>query len=298
MKKRALDNLGKAVKMSYFRPLRLSEAVAWLAENDARIIAGCTDLFPATAASDLEGPLLDVTAIEGLGEISFDDDHWRIGAAATWSRILTADLPPAFGALKQAATEVGSVQIQNVGTIVGNICNASPAADGVPALLILGASVELVSSGGARVVALEDFLLGPRRTACAPDEIVTAILIPKAAAEGHSTFLKLGARKYLVISIAMVAARLSGRDGVVEQAAVAVGACSAVATRLAAVEQVLIGQPFDSNLSACFTDDLVTTQLSPIGDVRGNESYRLSTATTLVRRAITELAQSYGGGDR
>ena len=137
------------------------------------------------------------------------------------------------------------MQIQNAGTIGGNLCNASPAADGVPPLLALDAEVELASAAGTRRLPLAAFLHGPRRTARRPDELLTAVLIPAAATEGRSAFLKLGARRYLVISIAMVAARLATADGRVTAAALAVGACGPVATRLPAVEAALVGHPPD-----------------------------------------------------
>jgi CO/xanthine dehydrogenase FAD-binding subunit len=124
------------------------------------------------------------------------------------------------------------VQIQNSGTVAGNLCNASPAADGVPPLLALDASVELASVAGTRRLKLDDFILGPRRTARRADELLAAILIPKPRAAAHSHFLKLGARRYLVISIAMVAAAIESERGKITTARVAVGACGPVAQRL------------------------------------------------------------------
>ncbi len=127
-------------------------------------------------------------------------------------------------------------------SVAGNLCNASPAADGVPPLMILDAEVELRSASGTRALPLEEFILGNRRTALRAGEMVTAIRIPKASATGASSFQKLGARRYLVISIAMAAARISiGRDGLVEAAAISVGSCSAVAQRLAGLEASLLG---------------------------------------------------------
>ena len=125
------------------------------------------------------------------------------------------------------------MQIQNTGTIAGNLCNASPAADGAPPLLILDAEVELRSVEIARHVPLGEFILGNRKTALRADELMTAIRVPISAVEGQSASLKLGARRYLVISIAMVAARVvTADDGTIRKAAIAVGSCSAVAQRL------------------------------------------------------------------
>jgi CO/xanthine dehydrogenase FAD-binding subunit len=182
---------------------------------------------------------------------------------------------------------VGGRQVQVAGTIGGNLCNASPAADGVPPLLALDAEIELASFSGARRLRLADFLLGPRRTALQPGELLSAVIIPKAALQGRSAFVKLGARSHLVISIAMVAARLVVDQGRVTGAAVAVGSCSAVAQRLPAVEAALVGAAVASAAERVLGAD-VGAALSPIDDVRATAAYRHSAAVELVRRAVAE----------
>ena len=274
---------------TYHRPRTLDDALALLAEGGVTVAAGCTDLYPATPAKALRGPVLDITAVAGLRGIARGGGGLRIGATTTWTDILRADLPPAFDMLKQAAREVGSVQIQNAGTIAGNLCNASPAADGAPCLMALDASVEIARAGGTRALPLADFLTGPRRTALAPGELVTAVTVPETALEGESRFLKLGARTYLVISIAMVAARLAVREGRVARAALSVGACGPVAVRLGAVEQALTGLPLAEAAGAVDTE-AVANALSPIDDVRADAAYRAEAAAELVRRALADLA--------
>jgi CO/xanthine dehydrogenase FAD-binding subunit len=150
----------------YFRPATLDEAVAVLAREAPTVLAGGTDLYAATSRRGLGRPVLDVTGIAGMGEIAETAEGLRIGAAVTWGRIARADLPPAFDALRQAAAEVGGWQVQTAGTIAGNLCNASPAADGVPPLLVLDAEVELVAVEGARRVPLAVWL--PRERRCLP----------------------------------------------------------------------------------------------------------------------------------
>lgn len=275
-------------------PDTVDAALAFLAQNAATVAAGCTDLFPATQNRSLTGPVLDITAISALRGISQDDKFIRIGAATRWSDIIQTDLPPAFDMLKQAAHEVGSVQIQNAGTIAGNICNASPAADGVPCLLALDAEVEIASSDETRRIPLQNFITGPRQTALRSNEMVTAIFVPLRACAGHSHFVKLGARKYLVISIAMAAARLETLNGRVKTAAISVGACSAVARRLPAIEAALIGKPADATLEGQVTEKRVAPFLSPIGDMRADAAYRTTAAVELVRQclcAVTNKAQ-------
>ncbi len=275
---------------AYHRPKDLDTALALLAEPTLRVAAGCTDLFPATQARALPGPILDITAIPALRGISQTDDGWRIGAATTWTDILRADLPPAFDGLKLAAREVGSVQIQNAGTLAGNLCTASPAGDGIPCLVTLDASVELRSAAATRTLKLQDFLTGARRTALAPGELVTAIHIPGSASRGRSTFLKLGARKYLVISIAMVAARVETDGDTIARAAIAIGACSPVAARLTALEARLQDTPL-ATAADTVTRDLVAQPLAPIDDIRADAGYRVEAATELTRRALRALAQ-------
>ena len=145
-------------------------------------------------------------------------EGWRLGATTTWAELIEAPLPPLFDGLKQAAREVGGRQIQNAGTVAGNLCNASPAADGVPPLLALDAEVELAGRAGTRRLPLAAFITGNRRTVLAPGELLVAIHVPKPAHDARSAFLKLGARRYLVISIAMAAATLEIEDGRVADA--------------------------------------------------------------------------------
>jgi CO/xanthine dehydrogenase FAD-binding subunit len=190
-------------------------------------------------------------------------------------------------ALQQAARVVGGRQVQVAGTIGGNLCNASPAADGVPPLLALGAKVELASTAGLRQMPLADFLLGPRRTALAAGELMTAVLIPEAGLGGRSAFVKLGARSHLVISIAMAAARVEVLAGWVVRAAVAVGAASPVACRLPLVEAALAGVPVAKAAARVRAAD-VRAALSPIDDVRATAAYRAEAAVELVRRALAE----------
>jgi CO/xanthine dehydrogenase FAD-binding subunit len=274
----------------YLRPTALDDALGALAAGRPAILAGGTDFYPARVGRPLPDDVLDLSAIAELGGIREEADDWRIGARVTWTEILAARLPPGFDCLKQAAREVGGVQIQNCGTVAGNLCNASPAADGVPPLLALDAAVELASARGRRRLPIGDFVLGNRKTACAADELVTAVLVPRRAAGARSVFLKLGARKYLVISIAMVGAAVElGADRTIARAAIAVGACSPVARRLAALEHALAGRRLAPDLGALVTAAHVAP-LAPVSDIRGTAAYRLDAAATLVARALEHLA--------
>jgi CO/xanthine dehydrogenase FAD-binding subunit len=275
----------------YLRPTDLGAALSALKGGQWEVLAGGTDFYPARVGRPLPDAILDITALAGLRGVREEAAAYRFGALTTWSEVLAAPLPSAFDGLKKAAREIGGRQIQNSATLAGNICNASPAADGMPALLALEAEIELSAHDGMRRVPLASFVAGSHRTQRCPEELVTAVLIPHRSARARSTFLKLGARRYLVISIVMVAATLDvGADGTVAHAAVAVGACSEVAQRLAGLEAKLLGKPLAPALA-----DLVwpgdIAALTPISDVRGSAEYRRDAALTLIRRALAELGR-------
>ena len=273
--------------MGYNVPNSLTNALALLAESDVKIIAGGTDFFPALGDQATTASLLDVSRLSELRMITRDKTGWRIGAAVRWTEILKADLPPCFDGLKLAAREVGSWQIQNAGTVAGNLCNASPAADGVPPLLTLNAQIELSSVDGVRMLPLADFITDVRKIDLRENEIVTAIFVPDFPQNAHGHFLKLGARKYLVISIAMVSSLVwTDAHQRIAGAHVAVGSCSAVATRLPGLEAALLGRTYDE----LFRENRIWAEhldlLSPISDIRGSAEFRLDSAQELCKRSV------------
>lgn len=269
----------------------LGEAVSILASGTWKVLAGGTDYYPARVALPARDNILDISNLTELRSITEEADCWRLGALTTWSDIVNAQLPPMFKGLQLAAREVGARQIQNAATIAGNLCNASPAADGVPPLLTLDAEVELTSSKAVRKVSLSEFIKGNRDTVIEDDELMTAILIPKIAGEVNSGFLKLGSRSYLVISIAMVAALIEvTNDRKVAKASISVGACSVVAQRLRELEAELEGQTLSPEIV-----DLVKSRhfasLAPIDDVRATAAYRLAMAEEMVRRVLASCVE-------
>ncbi len=273
---------------SYLRPRDLESALRALAGAPHVVLAGGTDHYPARVGRPADDDILDITAIDSLRRIEETDAGWRIPALCTWSDVIDAKLPPLFDGLKAAAREIGGVQIQNAGTVCGNMCNASPAADGVPNLFALGAVVELASLAGTRRIHVEEFVLANRRTARRPDELVVALHVLRPRADARGAFLKLGARRYLVISIAMVAGVVEWRDGRVAAARLALGACSPVARRLRRLEDRLVGvearRLADLEVAACDLDGI-----APIDDVRATAAYRRDAGATLVRRLLAAL---------
>jgi N-methylhydantoinase B len=280
---------------AYFRPSTLSEALAIRADRPVVVLAGGTDIYPAKAAragwGDMRHPdVLDISAVADLRGIGETATHICFGALTTWTELIRAELPPAFAGYQAAAREVGGMQVQNRGTLVGNICTASPAGDGIPCLLALEAEVEITSVGGRRVVPIAEFVDGYRHTICRPDEIVSALLVPKPDAGARGRFLKLGARRYLVISIVMAASVLVvDEEGCVTTARIAVGACSPVAKRVPALEAALTGRPLAA------APDLVRVEhfapLAPIDDVRASRTFRQAAAREVVRDLLAGFAE-------
>jgi len=281
----------------YLQPSTLPDALTALAgslaDQPLTVLAGGTDFYPGRVGRPTDVPLLDITRVAGLAGIHRGEGGWRIGATTTWREVIETPLSAAFDALKAAAREVGGMQIQNAGTVAGNLCNASPAADGVPPLLALGAEVELASSAAVRRLSVGQFVLGNRKTARAPAELVTAIVVPDWPAGTRSAFVKLGTRKYLVISIAMVSAVIAlDAAGNIARCGIAVGACSAAAMRLAALEQRLVGMAPAAAIQSISAADF--SGLTPIDDVRGSAAYRIEAARVLVRQALAQATGSAG----
>lgn len=277
---------------AYHRPRSLDEALAIRAATGALPLAGGTDIHPLRTARNAWGDpwrpeILDLSAVPGLDGIIEAPEGWRIGARTTWTAIAEAPLPPLFDGLRAAAREIGGRQVQNRGTIAGNLVTASPAGDGIPNLLALDATVELASADGTRRIPVAAFVTGYRATALAPGEIVTALHVPRCdGARGR--FEKLGARRYLVISIAMAAGVIRTEGDRVAEARIAVGACSPIARRLPALEAALIGlHPSEMRR---VPQPVHLASLAPIDDVRASAAFRSRAALALLRDLLAGFA--------
>lgn len=279
--------------IGYHRPRSLEEAIAL--RPGAMPLAGGTDVYPARVTRAAWGdpshpPVLDLSVVPGLSGIEETREGWRIGPLVTWSAIRDAALPPLFDGLRAAAREVGGRQVQNRGTVVGNLCTASPAGDGIPNLLALDARVEMAGPGGVRSLSVAEFLTGYRATALGPDEIVTGLAVPRLDG-GYGGFVKLGARRYLVISVAMAAGIVAcDKAGRIAVARVAVGACSAVAMRLAGLEEALVGVSLGD--AARVPTEAHVAGLTPLDDVRASAAYRRCGALEIVRDLLRGLGDA------
>ena len=269
--------------LNYYRPDNLNDGLVALSENSWTLLAGGTDFYPARVGKHLNEKVMDLTGISELRSIRETEDQIYIGALTTWTDIVNANLPAAFEGLRKASKTIGGVQTQNAGTICGNICNASPAADSVPNLMALEAKVQLMSVKETRMLPLEEFILGNRKTARKSDEFVTGLIIPHPGKDARGNFEKLGSRAFLVISIAMVGVVAELNESrEIEKLNVAVGACSAVSQRLYQLEKEAKGQ----KLQDLEIKSLHLENLEPIDDIRGTAAYRNAVIPELVMRAV------------
>jgi carbon-monoxide dehydrogenase medium subunit len=274
---------------SFVAPDTVVEAIEQrhLLGDTAIYLAGGTDLG-VIMRRHLVTPqhLIDLSRIEELRTLGRVDDVIVIGSAVTHRTIELSGLFAGHAdALREACATVGSVQTRNVGTLGGNLCNASPAADTAPVLLALDAVVEIAGTEGRRLLPIDDFFAGYRQTALAPGEILTAIRVPVPDGPRGSAFLKLGRRKAMEISIASVAVRVDlTSDGMVAATGVGLGSVAATSLRSASAEQTLTGSPpapetWDAAGHAAASD------CSPIDDIRATGEYRAAMVSVLVSRA-------------
>ena len=272
---------------SYHRPASTEEALSILSREACVPLAGGTDFYPARVGKPIQENVIDLTGIRSLRGIEERAEGIWMGALTTWTDVMHADLPEAFQGLQQASRTIGGVQTQNAGTLCGNLCNASPAADSVPNLMALEAQVELESVRGSRRLDLQEFILGNRKTAKADDELVTGLLIPKPSANAFGAFEKLGARRYLVISIVMTGVVAEwNEDQRIGKIRIAVGSCSDKSIRLEKLEKECEGKRMDQ--IRIRTEHL--ENLSPIDDIRAKADFRLEVVSELILRAVRQTS--------
>ncbi len=285
--------------MRYTAPTSVAEVAALLGTDpEARVFAGATDLVPQMRAGRPEpGLAVDLKKIVRLMDVSLDGGTWRIGAAAptadlTANAALSADLP----GLVHAAGLIGSDQIQNRASLGGNLCNASPAADSVPALVVNDARAVVAGPAGERTVPVLDIPTGPGRTSLEPGEFVVEFLIDRPPARTSDAYLRLIPRTEMDIAVVGAAARLSlDSDGNCAAVAIALGAVAPTVVLVPAASEVLIGGPID-DASLAAVARAAGDAANPIDDKRGTVTYRRQVAGVLAKRAVTEAAGRAGNG--
>ncbi len=267
-------------------PHSLEEALSILSRhNDTVVLAGGTDLWPQWSSGEPRPErLLSLHRLARLRIIALEDDFLRVGAACTHSDLIQSEtVGRACPNLPAAAATIGAAQIQNQGTVGGNLVNASPAADLPPVLAAAGALVELTSLHGVRQVALDAFYRGYREIDLRPDELVTAVLVPPLPAGAEEHFRKVGTRQAQAISKVVGACRLRrANDGTILEAGIAFGSVGPTVERARGLEAWLVGQiPTDdiAEEAAGLARDLVR----PIDDLRSTAEYREHVCGVMVR---------------
>jgi CO/xanthine dehydrogenase FAD-binding subunit len=277
--------------LEYHRPKELQAALTLIHElrDNSRIIAGGTDIIPTIhkgTLSSLSLHMVDISSIKELDYIRKEKDYIRIGAVTTLSdledsEIIKKNVP----ILADAVGHIGSLQIRTRGTLGGNLCNASPAADTAPPLLTLGARVILRGMDRQRIVPLDQFFLEPGKNILAPTEILTEIQIPILDEHGSFNFQKLGRRNAFTLSIVSVAIWLKVEKGTFQEIRIALGAVAPTPMRALKAEEYFRGKRVtEKNIDN--GAKVVIDEIQPVSDVRASADYRKDMSYILTRRAI------------
>lgn len=289
------------MKFELLQPRSLQEALEMKKNygDKARVLAGGTDLLVLLKDQQLTAEaVMSLAGVRDLNFIRYEDGRGAtLGALATHGGVATSPIiQQKFPDLAEACSQVGAVQIQNLGTVGGNLCNASPAADVAPPLLLMDAVLTLASAHGERRVSIHDFFQGPRRTVLQADEILKEIFVPEVPGRRGATYLKLGRRKAMEIAIVGigVAIHLNGSDQVVSECRIAMGSVAPTPMRARRGEEILRNQEVRDELIEEVAV-VAAEEASPISDVRASREYRLDMIRVLCRRAArVALARARG----
>ena len=258
--------------------------------SDVQLLAGGTDLLPQlkngltrpTTVVDLSG-VADLRVLEGDAQRGF-----RVGAAVT-ARALERDprIRATYPALAESAALVGSIQIRNLATVGGNLCNAAPSADMAPPLVALDAEAVIASASGRRRVPVAALFSGVRKTVLAPDELLVEFVIPAPDPRSGGAYLRHTPRRELDIAVVGVASQVSLSDGVCVKARIALAAVAPTPVRATAAEQALAGHPLTPQTIARAAD-LAVEAARPISDQRGSAEFRRHLVRVLTRRTLMQ----------
>ena len=275
--------------MRYQAPKTLEQAIALLAgaNGKARILAGGTDLLIQMRSGRADPELVvDIKAIAEMRSIAADAGSYRVGAALTCMELIEIKaFAQAWPGIVDGAKYIGSIQVKGRATLGGNLCNASPAADGVPALIAAGAVACIAGPNGRREVPVADFATGPGKTLLAPGELLVSVLLPRRAPRSGDAYLRFTPRTEMDIAVVGAAVNLTLDDkGVCSHARVSLGAVAARALLVPEAAAALIGTKVDDaaldRLAAA-----ASAACRPIDDKRGTREFRIKVAGVMARRA-------------
>jgi len=281
-------------KIEYYRFETLNEELRFLRNNpDSKIIAGGTDLVIQLRSKKVEArKLIDISRISELRYIQDESEYVRIGASTTIEELKNSEIIKVYAQpLWMAVNNFAVWQVRNTATIGGNICNASPAADTVPPLIVLEAKLKLQNIDRGRKVKVEEFFKGAGETLIEKDEILTEIVIPKKDSGWRYSFIKLGKRHSHILSIVCVAVGLKIDDSKIEDVIVALGSVAPTPVRAKSVEEYLRERQATSKLIEEASREVVK-DIKPISDVRASAEYRIEMSKVLVRRALNECLKT------
>jgi aerobic carbon-monoxide dehydrogenase medium subunit len=276
-------------------PGSVDECLQILAKRgpDTKVVAGGTDLLPQLKNGVLKpGWVVDLSAVAELRTISdAPDGRLRIGASVTARELeLDARVRSRFPALAESAAMVGSVQVRNLATLGGNLCNAAPSADMAPPLLALDAEAVIAGPSGQRRVPMTSFFLGVRRTVLAPGELLLEIVVPAQGAHSGGNYLRHTPRRELDIAVVGVASQVTLAGGKCTTARIALAAVAPIPLRATEAEQALVGQPLTPQQIERAAD-LASGAARPIDDHRGSIEFRNHLVRVLTRRTLTTALQ-------
>ena len=276
--------------MNYEAPTSVEAAVAALAaaDDEAHIFAGGTDLLVQLREEMIRPSLfVDIKRIIETRTITVDDTHVRIGAAVTGAELSEHDTAKTLlPGVVEAVELIGSAQVQGRATVGGNLCNASPAADSVPALIAAGAVAQIAGPNGLRVVAVEDLLAGPSRTNLSGNEFVVSLDIPKPTTRSADAYLRFIPRTEMDIAVVGAGAAVTlDADGICTAARLALGAVAPTARLVPAAATAMIGKKIDDTVLASVAA-AARDACNPIDDKRGTVAFRIHVAGVLAIRAV------------
>lgn len=286
--------------MNYQSPRSVEDAVALLvADENARVLAGGTDLLVRLRLGHIApSAIVDIKHIDGMREITQEDGGFRIGAAVTGAEMSEhVSLSAAWPGVVEATDLIGSTQVQGRATAVGNLCNAGPAADSVPALVAAGATVRIAGPNEMRDVAVQDIPTGPGKTSLAQGELITSLFLPPRPANSADAYLRFIPRTEMDIAVVGCAISLTLDDGgTITQARVSLGAVAPKVLLIKKAAEAIIGTQLD-DATLDLLASIASAAAEPIDDKRGTISFRKDVSGVLARRAAKIAYTRAEGGN-
>jgi len=281
----------------YYSPATVAETLSLIGKfgSDGILIAGGTDLIPLLRLR-LTAPryVVDISRLDEIDFVKQDDDLLRIGAL-TRHRVLERSpmVMQSAPILAEAASKIGSPQIRNMGTVGGNLVNASPCSDTSTPLLALGAQLKLLKTNGQRMVAIDDFFLGVKKTVIQHDELLTEVQVPQHSPGTGVAFVKVGRRIGNDVAVVSVAVSINMQKGICMSARIALGSVAPTPFRTRKAESSLIGKIIGA-IETTEAAEIAAQEISPISDVRASAEYRIQVAKAIVQMALTKAIEKVG----